>query len=192
MHSRWAMVLLLGWTVSASGLAQPLSFFREKITLAIDSATCQVSGEYYFKNTSQREAVAALYYPFPVRSALPYPTDISVFDVTSERVVSYTPSDSGIHFPIQIAPRSIVLYRVDYVQPAPAGEMEYILTTTRLWNRPLELAEFVLHVPRTIECLTHSLPFFPIHVDEKRSSYYCKLEDFMPTQNLHLTWRLKP
>lgn len=139
LFSFFSLVLLHEFSGRATG--QPLRFCQEKIEMKVRGEFCVLTGTYYFRNGSAVGIDQSLYYPFIVTDALPMPDSVAVKDVNDNRPLAYTPAENGICFQIHIPPRGVSIYQVSYRQQTRFNFMEYILTTTAAWNRPLGVAE---------------------------------------------------
>ena len=66
--------------------------------------------------------------------------------------------------------------------------MEYILTTTKKWGRPLEFIEFIIKIPESYQLINLSFPYLYRKNENQNNFYYIKKENFMPEQNLMVEW----
>jgi hypothetical protein len=69
--------------------------------------------------------------------------------------------------------------------------MEYILTTTKQWKRPLVFAEYYIHIPSKLQLKDPSYKFDLIDVTASSKTYFLKKKNFMPDKNLAVSWRVK-
>ncbi len=171
-----------------SGYSQLPRFLNEKIEITIGDQSCKIKGLYYFRNIKTSILKRTLYYPFVIDSCLVYPDTIKVLNHQNNENTSFVNTKSGIHFPIEIPPGKTVLYEVYYTQKILANKMEYILTTTQKWGKPLEKAEFIVNLPSKFE-----LKFLSYEYDEKKeiNNYYIYeiyKNNFMPKKNLIVEW----
>ncbi len=181
-------VVVLFLLLTAGAYSQSLQFFREKIELFVHETHSRVKGTYYFKNTGERLVSKTLYYPFPVRPSLPYPENVSVLDSLKNKKISCEHQNSGIIFRIDVPAKSVVIYVVEYTQRTPKQKMEYILTTTGEWGRSLELAEYVVVLPRALQLIRHSLDFNVVKKFSDKVVYYSRKTNFRPAENLIIQW----
>ncbi len=189
--------------------AQPLQFARERIEVEVLGEECILTGTYYFCTSgpttkqplSAKEPDSAnspfniiLYYPFVVTPELPFPDSIQVTDLRSGQVVQFIESDRGIYFPVSVPPQDTAIYRVRYRQKTPSAKMEYILTSTQKWNRPLKSADFIIRIPQEYQLASLSPSFdsfAPGATGEKNArwkTYFIHRENFMPQSNLTIQW----
>lgn len=172
--------------------AQAPQFFREKIEVIVEKEDyCQLKGIYYFKNISEKIIEQVLFYPFVINDELPYPDSIKVVNMRDNKPVPFTKSKKGIFFSIQIPPKSIYAYNVNYYQKTPACSMEYILTTTKTWNRPLDQAEFIIKIPLSFNLISLSMKFNKKVDTGDKTIYYIIRKNFMPETNLLIKWERK-
>ena len=175
----------------ARAAAQSLNFYQEKIEMKVRGESCVLIGTYFFRNESAVATDQSLYYPFIVNDTLPMPDSVEVKDVNANRPLAYTPAARGICFQIRIPPRDIGIYQVSYLQQTRFNTMEYILTTTAAWNRPLGVAEYEVSIPHSY-LLTHlSIPADTVERQSDVSIYYIRKENFMPVANLIVRWERK-
>lgn len=192
--------------------AQPLQFARERIEVEVLGEECTLTGTYYFCKTGppirqpliveEPDSASSpfnitLYYPFVVTPELPFPDSIQVTDLRSGRPVQFIESDHGVYFPVSIPPRDTAIYRVRYRQKTPSAKMEYILTSTQKWNRPLQSADFIIRIPQQYQLISLSPAFdraAPGSTGEKNGPgmiYFIHRENFMPQSNLTIQWERK-
>ena len=168
---------------------QSVQFFREKIELHIYDSYCNLKGYYYFKNISKKEISTILYYPFVVNDELPYPDSVSIKELVNNTEVDFLVSEKGIRFPLHIPEKSIIIYEINYFQRTPANKMEYILTTTQKWKRPLFEAEYIITIPNNTKLYIKSFSFDKKKYLDDRNIYYMKKKNFMPKENLIISWK---
>lgn len=192
--------------------AQPLQFARERIEVEVLGEACVLTGTYYFCETgpAARQPLSVerpdsanfpfnitLYYPFVVTPELPFPDSIQVTDLRSGRPVQFTQSARGVYFPVSVPPQDTAIYRVRYRQKTPSAKMEYILTSTQKWNRPLQSADFIIRIPQQYQLISLSPAFdraAPGSTGEKNAPgmiYFIHRENFMPQSNLTIQWERK-
>lgn len=168
--------------------AQPLRFSRENIEMNVHGDYCVLNGIYYFKNEGKTALRQILFYPFVISNDLPYPDSISVRETSTNHEVAYSRSVEGISFGISVPAQSFSVYRVTYRQRTPSGYMEYILTTTADWKKPLEIAEYQIRMPRTLALEYLSLPGVSSTKRGDESIYYVRKATYMPSANIVVRW----
>jgi hypothetical protein len=186
-----APLLLAG--VSALALPQSphpvLQFFQEEIAVEVMGDSAVLTGVYHFRNLSAQPARTRLLYPFPRRPGLPEPRRIEVLDVLANRGVGIEKGERCVQFPIAVKPWGESAYRVRYVQPTPAGLMEYLLTTGRAWGRPLEKASFSVYLPDRLKMTFLSYPRDTLWKSGGGTTYEFHRRQFWPDRELTVRWQ---
>lgn len=166
--------------------AQSLQFFGEKIEITVHDEHAEVRGEYHFKNNSNQTVQRTLFYPFEINEDLPYPDSISVMH--DEKAISFNLQNDGIGFSVTIPPENISVYEVFYSQKTPARKMEYILTTTQRWQKPLHFAEYILKMPLNLQLTYLSLTDPEWEIKDNYKIYRIHKTNYMPTANFRVEW----
>jgi len=182
---RYLFIFLL---VSLS-FTQDLRFFRENIEMTVQDTACTLSGVYYFKNLSDKVKKALLYYPFVINDSLPYPDKIQVSDFFNKHILPFSKTPKAVRFTIRLDPRSIRAYKVEYRQKTAFKKMEYILTTTRFWGRPFQIAEYSVLIPDTLKLIFSSFKKFNKSLVNGQRKYYIRLNRFFPHKNFIIEWK---
>lgn len=191
---RLRFIFSLSFFLFLSLHAQPLQFAREQIEVEVRGGECILNGTYYFRNNGHSPLRAALYYPFVITPELPFPDSIQITDRRSGQAVQFSSAANGIYFPVSIPPQDTAIYRVCYRQKTPSGKMEYILTSTQKWKRPLEAADFIIRIPPEYQLISLSHAFDRVvpdstgEKDGQRMTYLIHKENFMPQTNLIIQW----
>jgi len=121
---------------------QSVRFFRERIDIIVNGENCYLEGTYYFANNGLRSVRHVLYYPFFINENIPFPDSMAVCNLVTGEKIKFHKSTEGIRFPIEINPNDTSVYKVIYQQKTPANKFRYILTTTKKWGKPFEIAEY--------------------------------------------------
>lgn len=189
---KYHILILLTISIFSYNLsAQPIHFFQEKIEVEINSDYCSIKGIYYFKNLSSQEIRRTLYYPFVVNNELPFPYKIQVKDLINSKNIPFRISDKGIYFPINVNSDSISVYQVIYYQKASGNKIEYILTTTQKWRRPLEHAVYIIKMPVDYKMKYLSISPYKKEIRGGQKILSCKKLNFMPDKNLIIQWDIE-
>jgi len=207
MRLRLALVVL--WVVLASVSCRraepqsPVHFAREEIAMDVRSGTLEVRGVYHFTCSAKEPLVASLFYPFPLDSTHLYPDSIEVRMpndaapltlALSQREregvrVSFVRQDSGVSFRMRFQPNAEDSFFAYYRQPLKVNSATYIVTTTRKWKRPIDLAQFRVTVPADLKDV--SLTFKPDSVvtSDSTVSYFFTRKKFFPDKDVTVTWK---
>ncbi|MBN1425664.1 hypothetical protein JXA88_14000 [Candidatus Fermentibacteria bacterium] len=182
--------LVAGLLVCAPGHAAPgqLEFRSERIDITIHGDRCTIIGDYHLVSDGDSGG-RMLYYPFAIGPGLPYPDSVAVTDLATGLPISYAGNAEGIRFPARIAGSDSFDFRVTYVQRTPRSMLRYILTTTQRWGRPLRSADFLIHIPRSLE-LTH-ISIAPDSVEHAAAWRIHRIHrsQFMPVCDLDIVWK---
>jgi hypothetical protein len=168
----------------------PVTFYREYVIVEPSPGRTSVSARYYFRNTSDRPVRQVISYPFPVDRFHLYPRVVRVWEETSEglRPMGFVHHDRSVRWSMRFDPREDKLVRVDYIQDIASPHARYIVTTTKYWERPIELAEFEFRVPVSLDSVRLSFEPDRRSVSGDTVVYYMRREEFMPDEDLDVTW----
>jgi hypothetical protein len=161
----------------------PLHFAREEIEMNVRPGYLEIGGMYHFTNTFKKPTSARIFYPFPLDSTLDYPDSIALPGVDFER------GDSGVFFRMPFTPQHEDSFFACYRQPLRGKSARYIVTTTRQWGRPIDVAQFRISVPR--EFLNVELSYKPDRIERNDSTvvYHFVRRRFYPDRDVIVTWR---
>jgi hypothetical protein len=161
----------------------PIHFAREEISMDIRPGTLELRGMYHFTCTARDPLIAGMFYPFPIDSTHLYPDSI---ELPGYR---FTESDSGVSFRMRFRPGTEDSFFAYYRQPLRANSACYIVTSTRKWNRPIDLARFRVTVPASFQGV--QLTFKPDSTVRSDSTvtYYFARRRFYPDRDVIVTWR---
>lgn len=167
----------------------------------------EVRGMYHFQCSAREPLAASIFYPFPLDSTHPYPDSIEIRTPTADRlplaagtadsalwpsvlgVRTFMRQDSGVAFRMRFRPGAEDSFFAYYRQPLRENSATYIVTTTRRWRRPIDLARFRVTVPAGFKDV--KLTFQPDSVIRSDSlvTYFFTRKRFFPDKDLTVTWR---
>jgi hypothetical protein len=180
-----AVVAAIQLIVSATSFAQ---FVREEISIRVHGPLCTLDGRYEFKNTQDRTALWPIFYPLLNSATIPLADSIRISDAGTEKLLPFESGVNGVSFALNMPPRASRAIRISYRQLTPKRRMEYILTSTKQWGKPLESATFRVAVPDSLR-LTHiSIPYDSLTTRGHDVEYFIRRKVFMPWSNLVITW----
>ena len=175
---------------SADALS-PVRFCREYVTVEPSQGSTRVSALYYFRNDSDRPVKQGIRYPFPVDRFHLYPRVVRVWEKNGDdlRPMGFVHRDRYVLWTMELEAREEKVVRVDYIQEIRRPRAVYIVTSTREWKRPIELAEFEFRIPAGLDSV--SLSFEPDRrtVEGDTIVYYMRHTEFMPDADLVVTWK---
>ena len=169
--------------------AQNIQFQGEKVEIKVDGDQVQVTGTYYLYNPVSFPISRTLYYPFVVNQQLHYPDSIHVSTSTVDHSLLFRPDANGIFLSIPFLPEQSIILTVFYSQKTLANQFEYILITTKEWNRSLQFANYIIQIPRDKEVTYLSLDYQEKKYQDNYQIYYISRSDFMPSENLKIVWK---
>lgn len=180
---RKIFVLLIALGCTLNGMAQEISFFKENITMKLEREYFYVSGKYYYRSDSP--AMMPLFYPYPQDPLYGRSDSLIIFDITNNSSITALDEDSlGARFDIAIQEEPELLIQVSYRQKLLGNKAEYIITTTQLWQQPMEQAYYQLIVPNDISITHFSISPNDSIVTELERVYTWEKFNFMPRKNL--------
>ncbi len=168
----------------------PVSFYREYVTVEPSDGRTRVVGDYYFRNDSDDEISLAIRYPFPVDRFHVYPFRVRAWVLKDGefRPIGFVHGSDAVSWPMDFAPREERVVRVEYVQQIVSEHAIYIVTTTKEWGKPIEIAEFEFRVPASLGPV--DLSFEPDRTEAQGDTvvYYMRRTGFLPDADLTVTW----
>lgn len=171
--------------------SQRLDFFREDLSFQLDSTHFTVSGQYYFRNNSLSQQRSLISYPLPRLADGPLFDTIMVLS-EENLAIPFQLHDTLISFEIMMQPGSEQTITIIYSQRHNGNYAKYILTTTKYWGKPLQLAEFKLVVPPYINIQTCFEPPDKISEFEGTSIYHWTRQNFMPANDFEIWFEIIP
>ncbi len=171
--------------------------------------TLEVRGMYHFTCSAKEPLVASLFYPFPLDSTHPYPDSIELRTTTAVRQApnagvrtpdsavrrsalelrTFLRQDSGVSFRMQFRPGNEDSFFAYYRQPLKTNSATYIVTTTRKWKRPIDLAQFRVTVPASFKDVKLTYKPDSVAKTDSTTSYFFARERFYPNKDVIVTWR---
>jgi hypothetical protein len=179
---------ILSIFVFICSISQLPDFYRENINITVNDSTAEVEGYYYLFNNSVDDIKITLAYPFPLNGGLEFPFVISVFNNTARDNIAYKKRKNSISFPVFISALDSTIILINYTQKCTNRYFEYIVTSTKLWGKPLELAEFTIEIDSNLKLSSHSYGFDSTYKEKDKTYYYFKKENFFPDENIYLRW----
>lgn len=183
------LFLFFSSTVSFS---QSLQFVKENLNFEITESEFTVDGIYYFRNTTIDTIRQYLVYPFPQNSELGEVTSVIGSAVYPEKDLDIVKNfnQKAAHFRLKVYPGDTAVTHIVYKQEIRENQAEYILTSTKAWNKPLEKADFTLKVPIhiKIDSLSYNADSLCCNKDFYLYKWYFK--DFMPDRNFYVSFSL--
>lgn len=167
-------------------------FQKERIDAVIRAPdTLEIRGTYWFVNEDVSATSAAIYYPFPIDSFSAYPHYITVARLPQKKPVHFDTLPEGIRWDIRFSAKARDSILVVYRQRVGRMQGRYIVTTAKLWGRPLQSADFSVTVPPGM-----ILDYWSFMSDSTCSRndtmvYRSHHSPFFPNADMLMRWRCK-
>ena len=184
--TRCCLVGLCLLLLTACRRAEPVSpvhFAREEIAMDVRTGTLEVRGMYHFTCSAKEPLVASVFYPFPLDSTHLYPDSIEIREHGFQR------QDSGVAFRMRFRPEAEDSFFAYYRQPLKTNSATYIVTTTRRWKRPIDLAQFRVTVPASFKDVKLTFRADSVVRTDSAVSYLFVRRRFFPDRDVTVTWR---
>ncbi|HMA65898.1 MAG: hypothetical protein ACM31E_04230 [Fibrobacterota bacterium] len=165
-------------------------FAKENITAVIvASDTIEIRGMYWFGNNSAQSVSTMIYYPFPIDSNASYPCRVNVYKGDMSAIIPHKKGHSGIDWPMTIKPQSTDSIYVKYVQKVKPGYGCYIVSTTKQWTKPLQVADFRVLVPSDWTLSYWSFAADSIRPKGDTLTYFARYYNFFPDSEMFFRWK---
>ena len=163
---------------------QELTFPKEDITFSISDSHFTVEGNYLFRNAVDNPIQRRIYYPFPSESEFGFVDSVNVIDLTKDKIPVIERVINGLFFDLVINAKDSLLIHIIYRQKFISDSVKYILTTTKFWNKPFEIAEYKLVVDPSMEIVKFSYKPDKEYFIGGKEIYYWKKKNFMPDKDM--------
>lgn len=173
--------------------AFPLVFDAEWIWLDIEGDSLRVRGTFLLLCREPVEESIPLFFPFPRDSLLGGARmDSLSFRAGADTTVSGRWEElldgPGVRWWMPPCPGDSIVADFVYHQEIRAEYARYIVTSARIWGRPLRYAGFEIRLPPGAEPLDFSYPFERRGAGEE--TYYAwETEGFFPDRDIVVRWR---
>ncbi len=162
----------------------------------------EVRGMYHFTCSAREPLVASVFYPFPLDSTHLYPESIELRTSNANRqsadsevrssaleLRTFVRQDSGVAFRMRFRPEAEDSFFAYYRQPLKANSATYIVTTTRKWKRPIDLARFRVTVPASFKDVKLTFKADSVAKSESAVTYFFTRKKFYPDRDVTVTWK---
>jgi hypothetical protein len=195
--------LLATATCHKSAPPSPVHFAREEIAMDVKLGALEVRGMYHFTCSAKEPLVASVFYPFPLDSTHLYPDSIELRTpndaapltlTLSQREregvrVSFVRQDSGVAFRMRFRPETEDSFFAYYRQRLKTNSATYIVTTTRRWKRPIDLAGFRVTVPASFKDVKLTFKADSVVRSDSAITYFFTRKRFYPDRDVTVTWK---
>jgi hypothetical protein len=176
-------VLLAVTSCRKPGPTGPVHFAREEIAMNVRPGVLEVRGMYHFTCSAREPLAASMFYPFPLDSTHLYPDSIDI------RQHGFQKQDSGVSFRMRFRPNAEDSFFAYYRQPLRVNSATYIVTTTRKWRRPIDVARFRVTVPVSFEDVKLTFKADSVVKSDSTITYYFTRSRFFPDKDVTISWR---
>jgi hypothetical protein len=170
-----------------------VSFASERIRLTVIGDSLEVRGTYHVLCRQRTGASVSLFYPFPENSLLGRARMVSLttsIDGSDTSDVQWEESRGapGVRWRTPPCTGDTIAIDAVYRQKLNACYARYIVTTTKVWQRPLTLARFEIRLPPGAIPTEFSFPFEAC--EDATGRYYAfETRDFLPDRDVVVRWR---
>lgn len=177
------------------GEAFALVFDSEWIWLDIVGDSLEVRGKYVLLCRTPTAEPVPLFYPLPRDSLLGGARMVSLAfraggaDAAVPARWEELPDAPGVRWWIPPCRGDSVVAEAVYHQKIITGYARYIVTTARIWGRPLRYASFEIRLPRGARPLDFSYLFEPRRADGETDYYLYEAKEFFPDRDIVVRWR---
>jgi hypothetical protein len=177
---------------SSHAWEMPIRFHSEIVRLFIEEDSLRVEGVFRMLCDSSSSEYVPLFFPYPVDSLLGGARSVSVECRAlggDWRPLAHSEIQlrSGVRWWVPVNMADTLEVRAIYRQELRTTYARYIVTTVRLWGRPLEQARFEIYLPEGTRPLEFSYPF-ELSGSEERPFYVYDTTQFMPEQDIIVRW----
>jgi hypothetical protein len=169
-----------------------VEFYKEEITLTVNDSEATVHGIYYFRNNTDRSGDFPALFPFYVDSLSLFPHYIKAYLIDSAKTVSLSfrtiEKAGSISLAIPIKPQSTTIWYLDYTQRIKSTHARYIITTTNAWGKPLLEATYRFIAPSDYDSIRTWPTADSIYKDEAEIVILCHRKNFLPQQDMEISW----
>uniref|UniRef100_A0A7C4GB26 Uncharacterized protein n=1 Tax=candidate division WOR-3 bacterium TaxID=2052148 RepID=A0A7C4GB26_UNCW3 len=160
----------------------PIHFYREEVALDVRPGMLRVQANYHFRSSAAQPVTAMILYPFPLDSNHAWPDSIVIPGY------GFRLADSGVTFVMKFSPGSEDSFQACYRQPLRGNSCRYIVTSTRKWKRPIDLARFRVDVPADLPGVR--LNYRPDSITRTGSTvtYWFARRRFYPDRDVVVNW----
>jgi hypothetical protein len=181
--------------LSPIGEAFPLVFDSETIRLDVRGDSAEVIGTFTFRCRGAIDEPIPLFFPFPSDSLLGGARMVSLaYRMGAQEAIAarweVLPGAPGVRWWVPPCEGDSLVAAFVYRQALVTGYARYILTTARLWGRPIRYAIFEIRLPAGAHPTDWSYPLEPSRDPDRASyaSYFFEVRDLFPDRDLIVRW----
>ena len=181
---------ILGQIPPGDSKINPVTFFKEFITVSLSDSEANIEGIYYFRNNQSSGQLFRVFFPFYLDSLTLFPHEIAAFKKNGKHLdkLAYMATHNAVRFSVPLNADTVTVWSLQYSQNLRSKSAIYILKSAQTWRKPLEEAHFMVNVPRNFK----NVKIWPepdsSRVDAGRVYYFCTERNFMPERDLEINW----
>ena len=173
------IVLILG--LFADLKSQQIDFFSESLTFRLQDGSFEVEGLYYMRNNTDAEIIQTLFYPFPDVKRYGKISFVSIIKEGETNSLLRNQTEYGAVFNITLKAKEEAAYHIRYIQELKTTEAKYIITTTQVWKKPFEEANYQIEYPLSMKLVKSSIEPDTTFQSGNLNIYRWNRKNFMPT-----------
>ena len=169
-----------------------LVFERERVTIELNNDHVYVTGEYIFKNYSDKD-LFIISYPFHIDECMFPPSETEV-SLDGDMISYEKTNESTILFKLEIKKfekKAVLVKFSQKVINRKNLKITYITKTTRTWDSPLKNAKFIIKIPKEYTVKEISFPVREIKEQDGFLIYYIDMDNFYPDIDLVVDLEIK-
>jgi len=175
----------------ANGFAQQIGFFKETIIIHVDEEYTSVNGVYYFsRDNAGSNRSFTIFYPMPMQ--LDSNVFIEAFNMDDNSLLPITRKNNGVSFRCIFSTSDTVMININYRYLHNGSEMQYILSSTKEWKKPLSEADYLFYLNKKFLLKSISYKQDTIYNQKDYLLYHLHKENFMPDKDFTVRFELKP
>lgn len=179
----YPLLTLLFISLSAYGQSN-VKFIEEYIDFELDREYFYINGIFSFYNSGEKEINQKINFPF-AKDAIGIDS-IRVYNINNLKDIPFLKLKDGISFTLEATSKDTINVNIFYRQKSVETN-NYIITSTQLWNNPLEKAIYTLTLPNDIKIKQFSyVPDSKELLDSNKVLYRWKKENFMPENDFEV------
>jgi len=156
-----------------------VQFKAEYIDFKLDSTQFAINGIYEFNNSAKDVEIPIV---FPFAEDVKDIDSIRLISLNNMSALPYEKIKKEIRFRLHIPAKDSLSVNIYYSSRSKKKNV-YILTTTRFWEKPLEIAYYSLAIDKGINLKTLSLKPDSSSVKYGEQVYFWKKEKFLPEKD---------
>lgn len=184
------LLLIFLITLVFRAFSQPVQFYSEKLDFNLTETEFSLNGLYFFRNNSADTIRKFMLYPFPQTPGLGDVSEITINSVypAVQGSVLMKFHQQAASFRLIVYPSDTAVIHITYSQIVSDNKAEYILTSTNVWDRPLEWADYLLITPFDFHIDSLSWDADSLLYKDGKAIYKWRHINFMPNRNFFVSF----